>query len=108
MTLWDKEPAKMVLNTFCVGYLLLGMQSTFKSSLFLSDTLSEETKFSFPSAYQFEIVSGLGIGVCVHFSFRFWVSSWCRAIQTCANLCRPCVYCLSLCELMCAEMILLI
>ena len=34
---------------------------------FSSETPLEETKFSFVSGYQLELVSGLGMGACIHF-----------------------------------------
>jgi hypothetical protein len=42
MTLWEKEPPKMLPSLFSVGHLYLGMQSTYKSILFPSwDSLGE-------------------------------------------------------------------
>jgi hypothetical protein len=67
----DKEPPKMLLNSFSVSYLLLGMQPTGKSSIPPPpprESPWEETKFSFTSGYQLEIVSRLGIGTYVLFS----------------------------------------
>lgn len=69
-TLLDMEPPKMPLSSFSVGHLPLGMQLPFRVFFFFSSkTPLEKIKFSFVSAYQLEIAFGIGIRVCVQFSF---------------------------------------
>jgi hypothetical protein len=63
MTVWDKEPPKIIVYVFC-------WRAAYFKSLFLHWD-SEKTRFSYISDYQLEIASGLRVRVYVHFSFMF-------------------------------------
>lgn len=62
MILEDKELPEMPLFLFFFVHLLLGMQPTLKSSLFLSETSYRETEVLFASGFQLKIASELGMG----------------------------------------------
>lgn len=72
----------MLLSSFSVGHL------------FHSETLLEKTKVFFASCYRLEIASGLGMGTCVHFSFKPCEFGTSTLVQACAH-------CLLLYDFMC-------
>lgn len=64
MILWDRKPLKMPLSLFPAVPLKLGMQLPL-----IGVCVPGEIKFLFARGFHLEIAPGLGMGVCVRFSF---------------------------------------
>lgn len=54
--------------------------------VYLGTLHSEKNKFSFVCGYQLDTVSGLLMGVCVHFLSEYWDPIWLRPIQAMCKL----------------------
>lgn len=85
VTLWDKRPPKMPLSLLCVGLLLLDMQPTLRLVSYPSETSLEKSKISFARSYQFELTSGLEMGVYFQFS-QLQDPICCRFHRFCVHL----------------------
>lgn len=82
----------MLPSSLPVGHLLPGMKPSYKNSFSPSKTPLEETKCLCASGYQLEIVSRLGKGTWVLFSFRLVDPAWCRPYRPSALPQSPCVH----------------
>ena len=93
-----QEPPKMALSSFSVGHLLLGTQPRLGSLLPMR---VPQRKLNFHlQLVILEIASGLIIGAYIYFSF-------CSRTPSCADPCRLCACCLSVCEFIRVQILLI-